>query len=130
MTKLQQIETHMETLRQSVGGVRGCALISRSGQGDRLYQTGLDNIDPAFLGAVVSSILLIGERLGHELDGRELGYTLVDYGGPAALIMPCGEDTALLLVLEDFAGRESVVEAARAAAGYIAVLLAGARVGA
>jgi predicted regulator of Ras-like GTPase activity (Roadblock/LC7/MglB family) len=123
MAKINQLETLVESLLQQAGGIVGCAVISRAGQGDMLYAARLDGIDSAFLSTVMSSVLLIGERLGHELGDSVLGQAGFEYGESAALILPCSEEVALLVALKGSAGREAAVAAAREAARNIGALL-------
>ncbi len=124
MAKIQRLEALIEALSEQFNGIiAACAVVSRLGQGDLLYETHLGGIDPTFLSTVISSVLLIGERLGHELNGHDVHYTLIDYGQCAALVVPCSEEVALLLVLKDSAGREAVIGAAREAARNIWELL-------
>ena len=123
MAKMQRLEILIGGFMQESDGVQGCAVVSRLGQGDMLYEANLGGIDPAFLSTVVSSILLIGEKLGHELKGRDLGYTLIDYGCSAALIIPCSEEVALLVAVKGPTPQEKIIGAAGELARKIGGLL-------
>lgn len=123
MEKIEQLEALIQGLVRPADGVLGCAVVARQGQGDMLCEVNLSGVDRAFLNTVISSILLIGEKLGHELSGHDLDYTLIGYGQSAALIVPCSEAVALMAVLNDSGNREAPIEAAREAARKIAALL-------
>jgi predicted regulator of Ras-like GTPase activity (Roadblock/LC7/MglB family) len=123
MTKILQIDDVLKTLAERAGAGTGCALVARAGQGGLLCAAGLDGTDPALLGAAVSSVLLIGERLGSELRRQVVGYTLFEYGDRAVVILPCGEEAALLVALDGTATRQPAIAWAQEAAREIESLL-------
>lgn len=124
MDKIQQLEILLHDMLKPSGTVLGCAVASRQSQGDLLYEINMGEIEPSLLATVMSSVLLIGEKLGHELGGEELGYTLIGLANSSVLVIPCGEALALLVFLKETVQGEAAIHAACATAGKIRELLA------
>jgi predicted regulator of Ras-like GTPase activity (Roadblock/LC7/MglB family) len=112
MGKIRQLEDLVSSLAQH-NLVEGCAVVSRLGQGDILYDTNLDGIDRTLLSTIVSTTLLIGEKLGHEIDDAQLAYHLVNYGASAVIVLPGSEDVALMVLMKGSEGRDELIEASR-----------------
>jgi predicted regulator of Ras-like GTPase activity (Roadblock/LC7/MglB family) len=123
MAKLTQLEELIQALIGQDHSVRGCAVVSRHGQGDMLYQVNMESIDRTLLSTLINSILLLVERLGSELEGVSVDYNLVGYGHSVVLIMPCSEAVALLVRFELSESQSAVINAVRDTARKIGELL-------
>lgn len=112
MEKMQRLEELVLSLT-GYPGVARCAVMSRLGQGDVLYDWNFGELDRPLLSAMVSSLLMIGEKFGQELDCSPMAYHLLAYGSSKLLMVPGDEDVALLVSFEGDGEREPFIDAAR-----------------
>lgn len=122
MEKMQQLEELTSSLTR-YPEVRSCAVVSRLGQGDVLYDSNFGELDRPLLSAMVSSLLMIGEKFGQELGACAMEYHLLGYGSANLLMVPGDENIALLVLFNGSEGQESIIGAAREAALKMADLL-------
>jgi predicted regulator of Ras-like GTPase activity (Roadblock/LC7/MglB family) len=119
MGKILQIEELTLSITQ-YQGVVGCAVASRLGQGDILYDSNIGDIDRALLSTLISSIVLIGEKLGHEFGDIHAECQVVNYGATTAIITPGGENVALLVLVKSADDLNAIIAASREVAGKLA----------
>ncbi|CAL1239131.1 hypothetical protein [Candidatus Methylocalor cossyra] len=75
------------------------------------------------MNTIVSSLLRVGEKLGEELHGRPPDYHWLNLGGPGILLVPCGEEAALVVRIDQGSNASPLIEAALGIAKQIPVLL-------
>jgi predicted regulator of Ras-like GTPase activity (Roadblock/LC7/MglB family) len=119
MGKILQIEELALSLAQHKG-VNACAVASRLGQGDILYDSNMGEIDRALLSTLISSLLLIGEKLGHEFGDIHAEYQVVNYGASTVIVAPGGENVALLVLVKGADDLDAVIAASCEVARKIA----------
>lgn len=122
MAKLRQVEDLVGTLSRHQGVV-GCAVASRQGQADILYDSNLGGSNPSLLSTMITSLLMIGEKLGQELADVGVDYQLIGTARATVLILPGGEEVALMVLLKDTEACSAIIEQAREVARNIGALL-------
>lgn len=122
MEKIQRLEELAFSLTR-YPSVRSCAVVSRLGQGDVLYDSNFGELDRPLLSAMVASLLMIGEKFGQELEGCPMDYHLLAYGSSNLLMVPGDENVALLVLFKGSDDRDDLIGAAREAAAEIGDLL-------
>lgn len=124
MGKMQQLEERVSSLVRR-DGVTGCAVASVAGQGDILFDSKFTSIERALLSTIISSLALIGEKLGEELDEHPLDYQLLAFGATSVLIVPGNEDLTLMVAFDRTGDRDGIIEASRQVAASVAALVRG-----
>ena len=119
MAKLSEIEKLVLSVITHQG-ILGCAVASRTGHGEILLQSSLENTDPTLLNVLISSNLLIGERLGNELGNTQAEYLLINFGETNAIVVPGGEHVALLVLASASEDLLEIIASACEVAGKIA----------
>jgi predicted regulator of Ras-like GTPase activity (Roadblock/LC7/MglB family) len=119
MGKIFQIEELALSLAKHTG-VSACAVASRLGQGDILYDSNIGDIDRALLSTLISSSLLIGEKLGHEFGDIHAEYQVVNYGESSVIVVPGNENVAVLVLVKGAGDLNAIIAAARDVARKIA----------
>lgn len=104
-------------------GVRACAVASRLGPGEILYDSNIGEVDRTLLSTVVSSLLLIGEKLGQELGSCPADYHLMVCGQSNILAVPGDENVALMVLFEGSDERDAIIGASRETAANMGELL-------
>lgn len=111
MAKIYRLEELVLSLTE-IDGVRGCAVVACAGQSDVLYDSNMGEIDRALLSTMVSSLVMIGEKLAHELDGdANVNHHTLSFGQSTVIIMPGDEGLALLVLAEGIHDRDGIVRA-------------------
>lgn len=122
MGKIYRLEELIQPLAQ-IAGVKGCAVVASSGQSDVLYDANIGEIDRAVLGAMVSSLALIGERLAQEFGGAAVNHHTLRFGDSTAVIVPGANGLVLLVLATGDCGRDGIISAGIEAAKAIGELL-------
>lgn len=122
MAKIYQLEELIQPLTQ-IAGVKGCAVVACSGQSDVLYDVNIGDMDRALLSAMVSSIVLIGEKLAHEFDDSAVNHHTLSFGNSTAIIVPGTGGLVLLVLAAGDCDRDGIISAGAEAAKATGELL-------
>lgn len=122
MEKILQIEELALSLAR-YPDFRACAVVSRLGQGDILFDSNVGDIDRALLSTLITSLLLIGEKLGHEFGDMHADYQVVNYGTSSIIVAPAGENVALLVLARGADDLNAMITASREVVRKIAELV-------
>ncbi|MGZ8217670.1 hypothetical protein [Methylomagnum sp.] len=123
MGKIYRLEELIQPLTQ-IAGVKGCAVVACSGQSDVLYDANIGGMDRALLSAMVSSLVLIAEKLAHEFDGATaVNHHALSFGDSTAVIIPGDNGLALLVLAGGAYDRDGLIGAGLEASKHIGELL-------
>lgn len=123
MAKIYRLEELIQPLTQ-IAGVKGCAVVACSGQSDVLYDANIGEMDQALLSTMVSSLVMIGEKLAHEFDGAAaVNHHTLSFGESTAVIIPGDNGLALMILAGSAHDRDGMIGAGLEASRQICELL-------
>jgi predicted regulator of Ras-like GTPase activity (Roadblock/LC7/MglB family) len=126
VSKFEQLEDRVSHFLEATGAT-GCLVASKAGQGDVLYDRHLDGVDGPVVSTLLSSLLLLGEKLAEEFGQDAASHQVLQLGRLQAVLVPCGDGAAFLAVLRGQAQPDAAIAACLTAGGDIGRILGASR---